>query len=221
MTPDGEALVASVLARPDDDAPRLVYADWLEENGDPDRAELIRVQCELSTWDPAAGVGVGRHPRWRHLRRRQGELLDAFGRGWRLADLPADLRHVLPDAAHDLYHRGFVGTVRVDCRTWLDHGPPLVRACPVTRVLLTDRDPARGGRAWAWAEGRDRWGDGVSTLPPALFACLSAAAYPTEAAAVEAASRAALAFARTSPPNPGARPPVALPGPATPPPAGG
>lgn len=30
-----------------DDAPRLIFADWLEEHDDPDRAEFIRVQCEL------------------------------------------------------------------------------------------------------------------------------------------------------------------------------
>lgn len=30
---------------PDDDTPRLIYADWLEEHGDPDRAAFIRHQC--------------------------------------------------------------------------------------------------------------------------------------------------------------------------------
>lgn len=35
-----------ILAEPSEDAPRLVYADWLEEHGDADRAELIRLQCE-------------------------------------------------------------------------------------------------------------------------------------------------------------------------------
>ena len=37
-----DALLAAVLANPADDLPRLVYADWLEENGEPERAELIR-----------------------------------------------------------------------------------------------------------------------------------------------------------------------------------
>jgi uncharacterized protein (TIGR02996 family) len=44
------SLFAGVKVEPDDDAPRLVLADWLEENGntedDRDHAELIRVQCE-------------------------------------------------------------------------------------------------------------------------------------------------------------------------------
>src|SRR5262245_47497655 len=46
MTP-GDALLEAVRAEPDDEGLRLVYADWLEENGDLAHAELIRVQCAL------------------------------------------------------------------------------------------------------------------------------------------------------------------------------
>ena len=57
------ALLAVIRAAPADDAPRLVYADWLDEHGQPERAEFIRVQIELArTNDPA-------------LRRREAELL--------------------------------------------------------------------------------------------------------------------------------------------------
>jgi len=41
-----EALLAAIRESPDDDLPRLAYADWLEENGDPQRAEFIHVQIE-------------------------------------------------------------------------------------------------------------------------------------------------------------------------------
>ncbi len=40
-------LLQSVIENPDDLAPRLVFADWLEEQGEQARAELIRVQCEM------------------------------------------------------------------------------------------------------------------------------------------------------------------------------
>jgi len=43
---EGDALYRAILAAPDDDAPRLVWADWLDENGDPERAEFVRLQCE-------------------------------------------------------------------------------------------------------------------------------------------------------------------------------
>ena len=43
-----DAFLAAILAAPDDDAPRLIYADWLDEQGQPERAEFIRVQCTLA-----------------------------------------------------------------------------------------------------------------------------------------------------------------------------
>lgn len=39
-----EALLQAVCDHLDDDTPRLVLADWLEENGEPERAEFIRAQ---------------------------------------------------------------------------------------------------------------------------------------------------------------------------------
>ncbi len=43
---EGEALFRAVVESPADDAVRQVYADWLEEYGEPERAEFIRVQVE-------------------------------------------------------------------------------------------------------------------------------------------------------------------------------
>lgn len=39
-----DALLRHVLAHPDDDAPRLVMADWFDEHGEADRAAFIRLQ---------------------------------------------------------------------------------------------------------------------------------------------------------------------------------
>jgi uncharacterized protein (TIGR02996 family) len=44
---DRDALLAAILAQPDDDTPRLVYADWLDEHDEPERAEFIRIQFRL------------------------------------------------------------------------------------------------------------------------------------------------------------------------------
>ena len=43
-----EAFLKAICDSPDDDTPRLVYADWLTEHGEESRAEFIRVQCELA-----------------------------------------------------------------------------------------------------------------------------------------------------------------------------
>lgn len=48
MTDTYQNLLATVLACPEEDGPRLVLADWLEEQGDTERAEFIRVQCALA-----------------------------------------------------------------------------------------------------------------------------------------------------------------------------
>jgi uncharacterized protein (TIGR02996 family) len=48
VTHDEEGLLRTVIEDPDDDTPRLVYADYLEEHGQPDRAAFIRVQCQLA-----------------------------------------------------------------------------------------------------------------------------------------------------------------------------
>src|SRR5215216_5077956 len=42
------ALLAAIYANPDEDTPRLVYADWLDEHDQPERAEYIRVQIRLN-----------------------------------------------------------------------------------------------------------------------------------------------------------------------------
>lgn len=50
----------AVLDEPDDDAPRLAYADWLEADGRADRAEWVRASCEFARVSSA-------DPRWRPL----------------------------------------------------------------------------------------------------------------------------------------------------------
>lgn len=45
-----DAFIQAILSDPSATAPRLIYADWLEERGDPSficRAEYLRVECEL------------------------------------------------------------------------------------------------------------------------------------------------------------------------------
>ena len=48
------AFLDAIRADPEADAPRLIYADWLDENGDPERAAFIRYQVALGDWTPDA-----------------------------------------------------------------------------------------------------------------------------------------------------------------------
>lgn len=46
--PDAVAFVRAICSAPEDDTPRLVYADWLEEHGQADRAEFVRLQIRIA-----------------------------------------------------------------------------------------------------------------------------------------------------------------------------
>ena len=48
---DEEHFLQAISASPDDNLVRLVYADWLDERGDP-RAEFVRLQVELRQLPP-------------------------------------------------------------------------------------------------------------------------------------------------------------------------
>ncbi len=67
--PDHDAFLRTILDRPDENGPRLVYADWLEEHGDTRRAELIRVQIQMVRIPDR----YGKH--WHQLKSRQDVLL--------------------------------------------------------------------------------------------------------------------------------------------------
>lgn len=53
---DAEALLAAILANPGEDVPRLVYADCIEEQGQRERAEFIRVQVEIENGLPCEWI---------------------------------------------------------------------------------------------------------------------------------------------------------------------
>src|SRR6516164_3398920 len=101
-----EAFLRAILEEPEDDTHRLVYADYLEEHGDPDRAEFIRVQCEL------ARMGEDEEHRF-DLEARADMLLSEHRRKW-LGPL-----NVLP--APSRFRRGFVEHICATADDFLHH----------------------------------------------------------------------------------------------------
>lgn len=151
-------LLGEVCSAPDDDIPRLVLADWLEEHGQSERAEFVRVQCELAAAVPPVGVkdrptdllgGQGRvfHKRGREsawgkrqafLRRRERELW-GMSLGWTWPF----------EGAINWFSRGFASSLTCTAADWLAHADALAwhqdhstAACPptaqpITKVVLT------------------------------------------------------------------------------------
>lgn len=56
MADQHERFLRTICERPDDDTPRLIFADWLEEQGQEQRAQWIRVQIELAKLDKPASA---------------------------------------------------------------------------------------------------------------------------------------------------------------------
>src|SRR5687767_4232018 len=103
MTSDEQALLDEIAARPGDDAPRLVYADWLDDHGEPDRAELIRLQCRMADMDHLGNEWQRLEP----LRERAEALLRKHRRRW-LEVLPAWARK-----AEQGFDRGFPASLHL------------------------------------------------------------------------------------------------------------
>lgn len=86
------AFLRAIKENPEDDAPRLIFADWLEKRGDP-RGEFIRLQCALARMDKHG-------PRRADLARREEELLQQHKKVW--------LRQLGVDHLHCRFERGLV-----------------------------------------------------------------------------------------------------------------
>jgi uncharacterized protein (TIGR02996 family) len=119
-----EAFLQAICAEPDEDAHRLVYADWLDDHGDPDRAEFIRIQCAQEKVGP---------PDRRAPTAREKALFEAHHRAW-FDELPEWARP--RGYGVGTFRRGFVGVILCTARQWLKGADALYRVIPPERLIL-------------------------------------------------------------------------------------
>jgi uncharacterized protein (TIGR02996 family) len=129
----------AVLSDPDSDAPRERYADWLAANGDPERAELIRLQLEEARTPPPADPDqpgeesekraarifelVKAHPEWRAFPDLPGIM---WGHGFNFG-----------------FERGFLGSVGVRGKeAFTAHMGRVFESAPVTTAVFERVDDA-------------------------------------------------------------------------------
>jgi uncharacterized protein (TIGR02996 family) len=96
MTQD-DAFLQAIIENPEDDTPRLVYADWLTDQDNP-RGEFIRVQCRVARMD-------GADPIRKMLETSEGELLARHQEQW--------LGSLRPLLSRWTFRRGFLDSVVV------------------------------------------------------------------------------------------------------------
>ena len=122
------ALVAAIAAAPDDDAPRLVFADWLAERGDL-RGELIHLQVAR------AAMRAG-DERAKPTQARIDEFLEAHRTAW-LGKLALLARQGIQFS----FDRGMIGVVMARLGVLAKHAAGIVGAAPLvdTVNLVLDR----------------------------------------------------------------------------------
>ncbi|MBA4191383.1 MAG: hypothetical protein C0467_25670 [Planctomycetaceae bacterium] len=143
---DREAMLAAIRANPDEDTPRLIHADWLDEHGDGDRAAFIRAQIEAVRSDPF-GVQA------RNASKHAGELLEKNRAPWhsnireaiqgqledfvgvQVSGMPANaLRDVVQVKAR--FERGFVGHVTLHPSVFVRVATGIFAAEPIQSLEL-------------------------------------------------------------------------------------
>ena len=126
----------AIIAEPDDDEPRLVFADWFEERGDV-RGEFIRLQIRLAKMHHS-------HPDWFGLKQREQTLLKANRSRWN-ADAHRFL-HTTPfsgrvKARHGAirrwsYQRGFIESLDMDASELVQNWRHAFQLGPVRDLRL-------------------------------------------------------------------------------------
>ena len=119
-TDEYRAFLNQILDRPDDDEPRLIFADWLEEQGSP-RGEFIRVQCQLAQLSDL-------DPQYAELQSRSSELVGRYGHEWS-QELKQDYKKIF-------FHRGFIVTLTVLARSLAKVHDELFSSVPVRWLRL-------------------------------------------------------------------------------------
>jgi uncharacterized protein (TIGR02996 family) len=131
---DRASFMAAIRANPADDLPRLVFADWLDENGETERAELIRVMIKYQHGDKVPWDGRSRYAKKvKPVISRvfpvlfEGEAFDHTG--GRLAD---------PHPANVRFFKGFVNDFFGHFSSWVEHADAiLAESVGLTVRLLT------------------------------------------------------------------------------------
>ncbi len=135
------ALLEQVLLHPDDDRPRLVMADWLQQQGDA-RGELIALQVRAARSPPEdAGPLLERAG---PLLERAGALLQANAARW-----THELRQF---TLKQRFERGFVEHVEMRAEGFPQHAARLFALAPVRSVWLRGVQPSMLKRLAAVSE---------------------------------------------------------------------
>ncbi|MFT5525161.1 MAG: hypothetical protein ACI9HK_003127 [Pirellulaceae bacterium] len=112
-------LYQEILANPGDLEPRLVFADWLEEHGDP-RCEVIRLQYQIENNSP-------KQRGYTTLKAKERKLFKQVGGFGSIREITT---------SKEEYRAGFVEQIELTPTRFLKHAERIFARAPVRRVRL-------------------------------------------------------------------------------------
>jgi uncharacterized protein (TIGR02996 family) len=118
-----DAFLQAICEAPEDDAPRLIFADWLDEHGEPDRAEFIRLQIELESTPEDSD-------RWLDLKARAEELRERYRESW-AQPFPEENSYYVSE-----WRRGFPDSIHISAPQLLKIGQGLFARIPARRAKI-------------------------------------------------------------------------------------
>lgn len=181
---DRQLLLLGILQNPDDDAPRFIYSDCLEESGEYEFAKAIRAMCK-------------KHNRRIFLHDNSFFICGGMKAKW-FKEWALNIKKSYPQV--ELIHRGFPCQIKLTCDEFIgieckacrgrgvvvttlsdgiyqeckncngegkvgDVAKSLFQLFPITRVVLTDKDPVGLHYVDELACGRKR----SHTIPREIF----------------------------------------------------
>jgi uncharacterized protein (TIGR02996 family) len=144
---DQERFLQAILENPCENTPRRVFADYLEETGEPEmvlRAQFIRFQIELDE------IPIKDRDQECFRQARYWGAKVAEQTGWRHI---GGFRYSQNDRIFYTFRNGFIEVIELPEKTWLETGRVIVQKMPLERVSLSDRKPhPLADNLWAWDE---------------------------------------------------------------------
>lgn len=116
--PTAQALLATILTEPENDAARLVYADWLDEYGETSRAEYIRLA--VAWGDRLCDADCDECHRMLELLEANVAWAESMARIFKPGRIVShtDYGYGGMSGVTWQWSRGFIGSVRLPVRLW-------------------------------------------------------------------------------------------------------
>jgi uncharacterized protein (TIGR02996 family) len=175
-TSEDQAFMRAIIASPEDDAPRLVYADWLDDHREEDKATWIQGSIESKRTGALCTASYLDYKR--NLKQSLGVLGVSTIGGWTPHIFYTDIDNIEPllnlgDPSIICFERGFVNRVICTFDEWIYYLGTKICNNPITSITIKGKIPFRAVDTTTelnrWVFWRNGPGSVGSEVPDEIF----------------------------------------------------